>query len=167
LNSKVQDSASLIKTFIAAVIVVFACNPGQQVNDNVLPEGNPQSAEILSAEVSGPEMNYTFNVEVKSPDTGCQQYADWWEVITPDTVLVYRRILAHSHVNEQPFKRSGGPVQITQGQEVIIRAHMNNLGYGHRVLRGSVVSGFRQVEIDAAFGLFLAQKEPLPGDCPN
>ncbi len=152
---------------MAAVIVVFACNRGQQVNENVPQQSDPQSAEILSAAVSGPEMNYTFNVEVKSPDTGCRQYTDWWEVITPDTVLVYRRILAHSHVNEQPFKRSGGPVQIAREQEVIIRAHMNNLGYGQRVLRGSVASGFRQIELDQSFGLFLAQEEPLPGDCPN
>jgi len=63
-------------------------------------------AKIISVEVSGVPDNYTFNVGVSSPDTGCDQYADWWEVITEEGELIHRRILAHSHVTEQPFVTS-------------------------------------------------------------
>ena len=57
---------------------------------------------------------------VASPDTGCDQYANWWEVITEDGALIYRRILGHSHVNEQPFIRSGVGVVIDENQVVIV-----------------------------------------------
>jgi len=69
-----------------------------------------ESARVTKVTVSGEANNYNFSVTIASPDTGCDQYADWWEVFTEDGVLIYRRILAHSHVTEQPFTRSGGAV---------------------------------------------------------
>jgi hypothetical protein len=158
--------ARLFNCFV--VFFVLACTAKNDEVKNLEPEMNSsQSAEVLSVEISGMEMNYSFNVEVKSPDTGCKQYADWWEVVTTDSVLVYRRILTHSHVTEQPFKRSGGPVSIAAKAVVIIRAHMNNLGYGTHILQGSVQTGFSKKEIDTGFAAGLAQQNPLPGDCPN
>jgi|GEM_PF-2150998 len=87
-------------------------------------------ADVISVEVSGVDNNYTFSVGITSPDTGCEQYANWWEVISEDGQLIYRRILGHSHVAEQPFVRLGGKVKIDKQQVVIIRAHMNTSGYG-------------------------------------
>ncbi|MEM0992797.1 MAG: hypothetical protein AAGI49_07150, partial [Bacteroidota bacterium] len=122
-------------------------------------------AKVLSLTVSGSENNYRFNVEVESPDTGCDQYADWWEVFSESGELVYRRILTHSHVNEQPFKRSGGTINITDDQVVFVRAHMNNLGYGMDVMKGSVNEGFLRTRLDTSFAADLANQEPLPRDC--
>ena len=68
--------------------------------------------KITAVECAGQPNNYTLSVTIESPDTGCDQYADWWEVFYPDGTLIYRRILGHSHVTEQPFTRSGGVVNV-------------------------------------------------------
>ena len=122
-------------------------------------------ADVLSIRVTGIPGGYQFGVEITSPDTGCEQYADWWEVISEEGELLYRRILLHSHVDEQPFVRSGGPVEIQANSIVYIRAHMNTAGYGGRVLRGSVQSGFESVEMEAGFGSTLERLPPQPEDC--
>ncbi len=87
------------------------------------------TAKVLQVEATGKPNNYTFAVTVSSPDTGCDCYADWWEVITPEGELLYRRILLHSHVKEQPFRRTGGVVNIQPQQKVIVRVHMFPDGY--------------------------------------
>lgn len=122
-------------------------------------------AKITGVSASGAPNNYTFSVTIESPDTGCDQYADWWEVINMEGELLYRRILAHSHVNEQPFTRTGAPVPVEENTEVIIRAHMNNLSYGSQVYRGSVRDGFTVDSLAIEFALDLETEAPLPGDC--
>jgi len=104
-------------------------------------------------------------VGISSPDTGCEQFADWWEIITENGTLLSRRILLHSHVNEQPFTRSNGGVTITSDQIVIIRAHMNTLGYGTEVFKGSITSGFSATTISGDFASELATQAPLPSGC--
>jgi len=122
-------------------------------------------AAIRDVKVSGDPGAYTFVVEVASPDTGCEQYANWWEVITPEGELLYRRVLLHSHVDEQPFTRSGGPVVIGAEQEAIVRAHMHPSGYGTEAFRGSATKGFAPVDLSATFAADLATVEPLPDGC--
>ena len=73
---------------------------------------DPIQADVLTVAVTGQANAYQFNVQVASPDTGCDQYADWWEALSEDGQLLYRRVLLHSHVSEQPFTRSGGSVAI-------------------------------------------------------
>jgi hypothetical protein len=122
-------------------------------------------ADVISVGVSGEEGVYRFSVGISSPDTGCDQYADWWEVVSQDGELIYRRILLHSHVNEQPFVRSGGPVSIAPDSVVIVRAHMNTGGYGGAAFQGSVRSGFGETDLDPEFATDLAKEPPLPDDC--
>jgi len=122
-------------------------------------------ADVLSVEVTGSPNAYQFSVKIASPDTGCEQYADWWEVLSEDGQLLYRRILLHSHVNEQPFVRSGGPVNIEADTVVLIRAHMNNAGYGGLTLKGSVQSGFNKVSFSPDFAVDLETTPPLPAGC--
>lgn len=129
------------------------------------PAEEPALAKVLSVAVSGDENAYRFNVEVESPDLGCDQYADWWEVITEEGTLIYRRILAHSHVNEQPFKRSGSPIAIAADQIIFIRAHMNNSGYGKDIVKGSVADGFERSLLATDFAKELEMEEPLPKNC--
>lgn len=133
--------------------------PGPATNDEVV-------ADVTAVRVSGGPGRYTFAVTVRSTDTGCEQYADWWEVITPDGELIYRRILAHSHVDEQPFTRSGGPVDIQPATRVIVRAHMNEVGYGGVVYAGSPNAGFEPDQsVPSSFAPDLANATPLPDGC--
>jgi hypothetical protein len=122
-------------------------------------------AHVRSVSASGEANAYRFSVEISSPDLGCEQYADWWEVVDEDGELIYRRILAHSHVTEQPFTRSGGPIDIDADQVVWVRAHMNPHGYGGAALMGSVNAGFQPAELPADFASDLDQAPPLPEGC--
>jgi hypothetical protein len=128
------------------------------------PSGGPV-ADVIAVDVTGQPGSYTFSVEVASPDQGCEQYADWWEVVSEDGALVYRRILLHSHVNEQPFTRSGGPVEIQPGSTVWVRAHVHPSGYGGQAFRGSVEAGFSPADPPPGFAQGLVEQPPLPDGC--
>ncbi len=111
-----------------------------------------------------PGLGFNFAVTVHSDDTGCNRYADWWEVVTPDGELIYRRVLTHSHVDEQPFTRSGGPVPVRADQEVIVRVHSHPTGYSGEVWRGCVDAGFAATTLPS-FAASLEHEPPLPRGC--
>ena len=125
----------------------------------------PRRADVTAVQVRGRPGAYEFDVAIQSPDTGCQQYADWWEVVGVDGKLIYRRVLAHSHVDEQPFARSGGPVPIAADTVVWVRAHMNNGGYGGAAFKGSPASGFVRTDLAPGFAADVARQPPLPDGC--
>lgn len=143
-------------------LILFGCTVSTD-RDNDPPELNQKFGDVMAVEVSGDPEKYTFTVTLKSPDTGCDQYADWWEILTPDGDLIFRRILSHSHVNEQPFSRSGGPVTIHMDQVVFVRAHMNNSGYGGQAMTGSTSGGFKIAPLSGYEE--LSTQEPLPANC--
>ncbi|MBI3896913.1 MAG: hypothetical protein HY308_01295 [Gammaproteobacteria bacterium] len=124
-------------------------------------------ADIVSVEADGTAGAYQFTVTIKSADTGCQQYADWWEVVSEDGRLLYRKIMLRSHVNDQPFARAGGPVPIQPDTVVWIRAHMRPTGYGGVAFKGSVASGFEQTALTSLFASTLTDAAPLPKDCES
>ena len=126
---------------------------------------NAVVANVTDVAVSGSAGSYQLSVTIASPDLGCDQYADWWEVLDTDGNLLYRRVLAHSHVDEQPFTRSGGPVAISPDQPIIVRAHMYPSGYGGQALQGSVAAGLAAVDLSAEFADQLAAQAPLPQNC--
>jgi hypothetical protein len=79
--------------------------------------------EIVDATAKEGAGGWTFSVTLKHGDAGWDHYADLWEVYTPEGELLGKRVLAHPHVNEQPFTRSLSGVQIPNGvTTVIIRA---------------------------------------------
>lgn len=123
------------------------------------------AADVIAVQVSGAPGAYQFDVTIQSPDTGCAQYADWWEVVSADGKLLYRRVLAHSHVDEQPFTRAGGPVPVQPDTVVWVRAHMSASGYGGTVLKGSAKNGFAKSEPSANFAASLTKQPPLPDGC--
>jgi len=149
--------------FLSLFVIMQACT------DNLVVEQNATNiedlAKVTNVICTGQPNNYTFNVTVESPDTGCDQYADWWEVLTVDGELVYRRILLHSHVDEQPFTRSGGIVNVGADDSIYVRAHMNNLRYGSQVFSGTLRSGLELDSLSIDFASELVTEEPLPVGC--
>ena len=105
------------------------------------PAGGSGNADVTYVRaVENADGTWTFHVTVQHPDTGWEDYADGWDVLTPDgTVLKpdpdspFTRLLLHPHENEQPFTRSQSniaiPADVTQ---VRVRAHDLVDGYGGR-----------------------------------
>lgn len=164
-----MKTAAIALAFGALALLAVACSEAEAPVSSPLADAeqpaSDTAADILSVEASGSAGSYSFSVTVSSPDTGCEQYADWWEVVTTDGDLIYRRVLLHSHTSEQPFTRSGSPVDIAADDTVIVRAHMNTGGYGGQALRGSVAAGFEAVTLEAGFAAELASRDPLPTGC--
>jgi hypothetical protein len=78
---------------------------------------------------------YTFHVTVQHADSGWDHYADRWDVVGPDGVVLATRVLLHPHVGEQPFTRSLSGVRIPPGTETVtVRAHDKVHGWGGRIM---------------------------------
>jgi len=161
-NISVHNMNMLLNLLFPMLVLFLACDEAKMASKIA---DNSIKARVVSVEVSGSPQSYIFSVGISSPDTGCDQYADWWEVVDENGILIYRRILAHSHVSEQPFVRSGGPIGISDDQMVWVRAHMNTVGYGSQGFKGTINGGFFSSELDDNFATELAQKEPLPDGC--
>ncbi|MFP6729021.1 MAG: hypothetical protein VCD50_02415 [Alphaproteobacteria bacterium] len=74
---------------------------------------------------------YGFDVTLRHADSGWEHYADRWEIRDGEGNLLGTRLLAHPHVNEQPFTRSLGGVAIAAGlTRVTVAAHDSQHGYG-------------------------------------
>jgi len=123
-----------------------------------------ERADVIAVAVDGRDGDWTFSVTISSPDTGCEQYADWWEVLSPEGALIFRRILNHSHPDEQPFTRSGSPVPVG-GEEVIVRAHLSPGGYGGAAMQGSAAAGFAVMELAVDFATAVEDEAPQPEGC--
>ncbi len=94
---------------------------------------------FVRAVETAPE-TWTFSVTVAHPDEGWEHYADGWDVVLPDGTTVkpqpnapFTRVLAHPHVDEQPFTRSASRIHIPADvQRVRVRAHDSRHGWGGR-----------------------------------
>src|SRR5262245_48764329 len=78
-------------------------------------------ADVVNVSAKGGRGGYIFAVTVQSPDRNCEAYTDWWEVVSDDGELLFRRVLMHSHPDEQPFSRPGGPVNLSPNTTVVVR----------------------------------------------
>jgi hypothetical protein len=101
------------------------------------------NADVLKAQArsTGPGV-WSFSVTVSHPDSGWEDYADGWDVVLPDGTVIkpapneaFTRTLWHPHVNEQPFTRSQGGIEIPADvKEVMIRAHDKPDGFGGKTV---------------------------------
>jgi len=125
---------------------------------------------------SGSEGAYILAVSVESSDIDCTQFANWWEVLSPEGTLIYRRILGHSHTDANgttdpdapgnTFTRTGGPVAIAASNTIIVRAHMSNGGYNGTAMRGSVAAGFAVAsDVGSEFAAAVETAAPQPTEC--
>ena len=103
------------RSLLAAVAVVFVagCGNADDVADSVAAaEG---CADVVDAAVTPSGDRFVVTATVESADTGWERYADAWEVRTTDGDVLATRVLAHPHVDEQPFTRSLTDVEIPEG----------------------------------------------------
>ena len=81
------------------------------------------------------EQKYRFDVTLKHQDSGWDHYADRWEILSPNGVLLATRTLYHPHVNEQPFTRSLTVTLPSGTSSVVIQAHDSVHGYAKQTLK--------------------------------
>lgn len=133
-------------------------------------------AHVRAVQVSGETQSYVFAVSVESADIDCSQFADWWEVLSEEGELLFRRILEHSHTDENgtsdpdapgnTFTRSGGPVPVAGDRTVLVRAHMSTGGYEGDLMIGSPDEGFRiATDVPPGFAADVESLPPQPGAC--
>lgn len=69
-------------------------------------------ADVVDVEIEATGDTFRISTTVRSADTGWEKYADAWEVRAPSGEVLGERVLAHPHVEEQPFTRSLSDVTI-------------------------------------------------------
>ena len=145
---------------VAAMLLISACggtpipptataslpSPSPTAQPPVESSPSPAAAKKGNADVlhvravQAGDGSWTFHVTVEHPDTGWEDYADGWDVLTPDGEVLkpdpdspFTRLLLHPHENEQPFTRSQSGIVIPAGAiRVLVRAHDLVDGYGGR-----------------------------------
>jgi hypothetical protein len=89
------------------------------------------SPKVMHVNAHKSGSTWGFDVTLKHADEGWDHYADGWGVYLTDGTELGYRVLAHPHVNEQPFTRSLSGVKIPKGtKSVIIRPHDKVHGTG-------------------------------------
>jgi hypothetical protein len=121
------------------LLLLAACQPtAPPTTPTISGEGNADVVYVKAVQAA--DSTWTFHVTVSHPDTGWDDYADGWDVLTPDgTVLKpdpespFTRLLLHPHVDEQPFTRNQSGIVIPEDvSEVRVRAHDLVDGFGGR-----------------------------------
>lgn len=104
------------------------------------------NADVIFVKAVKENKKWTFYVTVSHPDTGWEDYADGWNIITPEGKIIktdktdkFTRTLMHPHVDEQPFTRSQTGIRLPENTTyVTVKAH-------------DIVDGFGGKEIKADF----------------
>lgn len=170
------DHPLLTAAFLVAGGCATPAGGGATADAAAPPDAGDPYANVVAVMPGGTTGSYTFNVTVESADIDCSQYANYWEVLSADGALIYRRILDHSHTDangttdpDQPgntFTRDGGPVAIGADQRVLVRAHMSRGGYHGQVMGGSVATGFATVtDLPLTFAAGVETQPPQPTTC--
>ena len=96
---------------LASIALVAAACAGADANATTTTtvEG---CADVVGVEVKSAGDRFVVSATVRSADTGWDRYADAWEIRSPDGEVIGTRVLAHPHVDEQPFTRSLSDVEI-------------------------------------------------------
>jgi len=88
-------------------------------------------AQITDVKAIQSDAGWRFDVTLSHPDTGWDHYADGWRIETEKGQVLGTRILAHPHVNEQPFTRSLTRVWIPpEITTIYVRSKCNQDGWG-------------------------------------
>ena len=116
------------------IYILFAC---QLLMCTAANAGEADVIEVEVRRIGGD--TYKFDVTVRHADEGWEHFANKWEVTAPDGTVIGTRVLAHPHVEEQPFTRSLSGVKIPENLvEVTVRAHDLVHGFGGKTVEVKV-----------------------------
>lgn len=132
-----------METLLPAATVTLMAESAEEAVGTQVPSPKSTSgsgnADVLFVRAEKLDNNtWAFTVTVRHPDTGWEDYADGWDVVTlqgevikPDPESQFTRTLLHPHVDEQPFTRSQSGIRIPEDvTEVMVRAHDLVSGFG-------------------------------------
>ncbi len=88
-----QESKKIVGLAQIFTIRAEANNPKLIGGAIVLAEGEN------GVQVRGETNNYSFTVNIQSPDQNCSRYADWWEILTPEGALKGRQVFTQPHLD--------------------------------------------------------------------
>lgn len=96
-------------------------------------------ADVVGAKITSLGDNrYRIDTTVLHADSGWDHYANRWDVLTLEGVLLGSRELAHPHEHEQPFTRSL-TLTLPEGTSVVIlRANDSVHGLGGKIFELNV-----------------------------
>jgi hypothetical protein len=110
----------------AIALIAAACGGAATAGATTAPDS--LCADVVDVAIeAGADGAFRVDVTVSSDDVGWEAFADRWEVVT-NGVVVAERVLTHPHVDEQPFTRSLGGVELPDGS-ITIRAHHSTGGF--------------------------------------
>ncbi|MBS8227629.1 hypothetical protein DYI42_15490 [Vannielia litorea] len=72
-------------------------------------------AKVIAVKATPSGGAWRFEVTLSHGDTGWDDYANGWRVTNETGTVLGTRVLAHPHVDEQPFTRSLSGVRIAHG----------------------------------------------------
>jgi len=101
------------------------------------------SGAALAGEVSVMKVHFEqrgdswhVSTTLRHADTGWSHYADAWRIVDEKGTILGTRTLYHPHVDEQPFTRSLGNVQIPKGVTVVfVEGHDKEHGWSKQRVR--------------------------------
>ena len=146
----------IILTLITSLLL-FACKPtstpepAETLTPTMETQKTADADVVFVKAVKDSQSNtWTFYVTLEHPDTGWEDYADGWDVVTPDGSVLkfnpddpFTRLLLHPHVDEQPFTRSQSGIAIPEGvTQVSVRAHDFVDGFGGKEIIVDLTKSF-------------------------
>ena len=121
-----------MKTVLISTILFFSIFFSSYSDSSIDYNGDLKYSQVQFVKLTGKSNGtWTFDVTILHEDTGWDHYADLWVIVDPETDSVLgTRVLAHPHVNEQPFTRSLSSVNIPEDINIIeIRSKCNLHGF--------------------------------------
>lgn len=140
-SAKLNRSVLLFVFFLLMCLVLAVAAWAE--DESWKAEGRDYNPDLDYAQVEDVKMEressgrWTVRVTVRHADSGWDHYADKWQLVDPESGdVLATRVLAHPHVNEQPFTRSLSGVELPEAIEtVLVRAGCNLHGFeGRQIL---------------------------------
>jgi len=115
-----------VTLLLAGIMVIAACTSSGGTEETTPPGANTTAsgsattrgtggcADVVDATIEPATGGFRVSATLLTADTGWEEYADAWEVRAPDGTVLGTRVLAHPHVDEQPFTRSLSDVVIPE-----------------------------------------------------